>query len=578
MGLPLFLFQHERVVLLRVRTIYGWMLLLLIGCNTSGENDIGSAGDLFTDISVKAGFGDVRHHAARSDDKLFPEIMGAGGGFIDYNNDHWPDILLVNGGELRRDVSSDLPAVSLFENNQDGTFSDVTEKVGLATYSVYGSGVAVADFDNDGDQDFALSTVYKNLLFRNDGGVFVEVGDAAGFSDLSEWSTAILFMDADNDGWLDILVGNYVAWTPELDKRCTLDGTAREYCTPEIYAGIPLRLYKNVDGAQFVNISEKAGIAINSGKTLGLATLDFNRDGWIDIVATNDTERDLLYENLKDGTFKERGMLSGIALSSDGEASAGMGVDVGYIDQSGEPTVFIGNFSREALSVFQHQASGRFRNQTTSSRIGRPSYLTLTFGLSLFDGDLDGDQDLFVVNGHVHPSVASAQDGITFSQAPQLYLNDGGGKFDEFEPASTSVLADTVVGRGAAYADIDNDGDLDILFTVNNGRPRIWQNNASSKHALQVTLEGGASNKSALGGRVEIITGSNRQIQYVKSGSSYLSASELRLTFGLDTATEVDTILVTWPLGQRDTLTAFTSDQHILLKEGIRDVLQLNSF
>ena len=561
-----------------MRKLYGLLILCLVGCNASEEQDADSTSNFFVDVTVQAGFEDVRHHAARNGDKWFPEIMGGGGGFIDYNNDHWPDILLVNGGELVQDAASNVPAVSLFENNQDGTFSDVTEKAGLTAYSAYGSGVAVADFDNDGDQDFVLSTVYENLLFRNEGGVFVEVGKETGFSDLSEWSTAILFLDADKDGWLDILVGNYVSWTPETDKRCTLDGTAREYCTPEIYKGIPLRLYKNVEGAQFVNISDAAGIAINPGKTLGLATLDFNHDGWIDIVATNDTERDLLDENLKDGTFKERGMLSGIALSGDGEASAGMGVDVGYIDGSGEPTVFIGNFSREALSVFQHQASGRFRNVTTTSRIGRPSYLTLTFGLSLLDVDLDGDQDLFVVNGHVHPSVASAQDGITFSQAPQLYINDGAGKFDEFKPATSSVFDDTVVGRGAAYADIDNDGDQDILFTVNDGRPRIWQNSILRKNVLQITLEGTASNKSALEARIEIIAQGERQIQYVKSGSSYLSASELRLTFGMDGATVVDSIRVAWPSGNLETLTDIATGQHILVKEGSRDVFRLNSF
>ena len=561
-------------------------MLFLAGCqgaDQSQDTQQASAPEMpdgvsFVDISVSSGINAFRHQAGGFGEKWFPEIMGAGGGFIDYNQDHWPDILLVSGGALQPGASTKTPAVRLLENKQDGTFEDVTVQVGLADIYGYGFGIAVADYDNDGDQDFALSTLYENLLFRNDAGRFVEIGDQMGFSDLREWSTGILFLDADNDGWVDLLVGNYVEWSPESDKRCTVDGANKEYCTPEIYAGLPLRLYRNVEGERFVNVSTEAGLASNPGKTLGLSVLDFNHDGLLDFVATNDTERDLLYENRGDGTFQERGMISGMALSGDGKASAGMGIDTGYIDGSGEPAILVGNFSRESLSVFQHQANGRFRNATTSSQIGRPSYLTLTFGLFLFDVELDGDLDLFVANGHVHESVASVQDGITFAQPPQLYINNGAGRFDEFLPEYKTVFSEELAGRGAAYADIDNDGDLDILITANNGSPRLWRNDSANKNAIQITLEGVDSNANAIGARLEVVASDQRQVQLLKSGSSYLSASSLRQTIGLGDASQIDTLLVHWSAGTVDTFLDVSINQHIHLKEGANELVRVNSF
>lgn len=531
---------------------------ILWGCGTD-EQPLEEGPIVFTDITQQAGLADFKHNSGAIGEKWMPEIMGAGAGFIDYNGDGWQDILLVAGGEWMPDGQAKGTAVKLYRN-EEGRFEEVTAEANLAEISGYGFGLAVADYDNDGDDDFFLTTLHQNLLFNNEDGVFTEISEAIGLADISGWSTPALFFDANNDGWVDLLVGNYVAWSPETDRRCTFDGETKDYCTPELYQGLALDFYVNEKGRRFVRQELETGNT-NKGKTLGLTTLDFNKDGMLDVAVANDTERDLLYENLGGGRFEERGLKSGIALSRAGKASAGMGIAAGDIDGSGASTLFIGNFSKEMLSVFQHQTAGRFRDITTSSGIGQPSLMTLTFGLLLFDVEMDGDLDFFALNGHVHESVAAAQEGVSFAQAPQLYLNNGSGQYTEYQ--ASTVLSTALIGRGAAHADIDRDGDLDLLITTNNGPAYLWRNDSALGNALFVSLKSIEENQNPVGARVELVSGGKRQVRYVSPGESYLSTSAQPLAFGLGSESMVDSLFVHWPAGRRDTLVEVIANQYL---------------
>jgi len=543
--------------------------LLLIICVSGCRSTPDQASPRFTDVTNAAGLSGFKHTSGAIGDKWFPETMGAGVGFIDYDGDGWEDILLVGGNSWEgREVN---PAVSIFRNNQDGTFEEVTHEVGLSDIQAYGFGIAVADPDNDGDQDIFLSTLNTNLFFRNDEGVFKEVAQEVGLAGTDAWSTAAAFFDADQDGWLDVLVGQYVQWSPETDQWCTIDTVNKEYCTPELYEGLPLKYYHNLGDGTFEERSSLAGFNVPTGKTLGIALLDANRDSKIDVVVANDTERDLLFLNSGGGIFTERGLQSGIALSSAGKATAGMGVDTGVIDSTNEAVLMIGNFSKETLGVFQYSESGLFRDKSAASQLGNPSFLSNSFGLFFFDVDLDADQDVFVYNGHVHERVAEVQEGISHAQYPQLFLNDGTGQFEEVD-AKKAGIDELMVGRGAAYADYDRDGDLDVLLLENNGPVRLWRNDNVTGSAIQIELALPASERTAIGAQVEVIHGSKKQIQWVKSGSSYLSASSQILTFGLGNEPKVDSLSVFWPNGDVETFVDVPAQQRIVILQGQREI------
>lgn len=526
----------------------------------SGHSDI-----RFQDITEAAGLGDFVHHTGAFGKKWMPETFGSGGGFLDYNGDGWPDILLVGGGSWPAYTGKHIRQLWLYRNNQDGTFTLQTDEAGLGEVSTYGFGITAADYDNDGDEDFFLTTVYENRLFRNDGGVFTEVGKAAGVTNQSTWSTAALFFDADRDGWPDLYAGNYVAWSPETDIFCSIDGVTKEYCTPLLYDGVPGRFYHNNGDGTFSDWTQRAGFLPAPGKTLGNAETDYNRDGWPDLIVSSDTERDLLYMNNGDGTFTERGMLSGIAFDEYGRAAAGMGVDTGVVDSSGHPSIFIGNFSNEMIGVFRYLGNNLFNARSSVSKIGRPSLLRLTFGLFLFDVDCDTDLDLFAANGHIQPMI---QDGSTYRQTAQLFLNRGNGTFEDASSAAGRPILDSLVARAAAYADIDRDGDQDILLTENGGPAHLWRNDTRGNHFLRVRLRGTASNRDGLDAQLTASLGNLQLYRRVRTGGSYLSNSEKTVTFGLGRHTSLDSLVVKWPSGQVDRLGDVAADQQILLMEG----------
>lgn len=533
---------------------------------------IPASGLAFTEVTTEAGLGAFRHETGAFGQKWMPETLGAGGGFIDYDGDGWLDILLV-GGATWQGHGAPVPALQLYRNDQDGTFAQVTEQAGLGTVPAYGFGIAAADYDNDGDEDVLLTTLGENKLFRNEEGVFTEVSPEAGLANHADWSTAALFFDADRDGWLDLYVGNYVPWTPETDKWCTSDGETKDYCTPHQYEGTPGRFYHNNGNGTFTEQTEDAGFGGSPGKTLGVAALDFNNDGWTDLVVANDTERDLLYRNNGDGTFEEIGVASGMAFDQNGRARAGMGIDVAVLEGSGQPTIAIGNFSEEMVGLYRHLGNGLFMDRAPAARVGMPSLLSLTFGLFFFDVDLDADLDLLLANGHIVEHIEQIQPSITYRQPAQLFLNQDDGTFEWATDIEGGVFEQKLVGRGAAYADYDRDGDLDILITENGGPAHLWRNalnptEQSGVHFLRVHLEGNPLNRDALGARLTAITGNRRQERHVRTGGSYLSQSEKTVTFGLGTATHVDTLRVSWPSGRVDVFEQVQANQALRLVEG----------
>jgi len=519
----------------------------------------------FSDVTEVAGLGGFSYENGQTPRKLFPESMGSGGGFIDYNNDNWEDILLVGGGPLESGSERIVPAVSLYHNNRDGSFTLVNKETGLdEIVNTYSHGIAVADYDNDGDQDFYLTTLYENMLFNNDNGTFREIGQEAGVTGPPEWSSSAVFFDADNDGWPDIYHGNFIAWSTETELFCSLDGVTKTYCTPELYKGIPGRYYHNNGNGTFTEQTKEAGFITSPGKTLGVAVFDYNRDGWQDIFVSNDTQPDLLYENNGDGTFSEKGALSGIAYDENGRARAGMGIDIGIVDKTCEPTLFVGNFSKEMIGVFQYIGNSIFIDRAALSRIGKSTLRTLTFGLFLFDVDLDGDLDLFAANGHVHTDVAVTQEGITYREPPHLFINDGAGNFQDIGEAVGGPMQKLIVGRGTAYADYDHDGDLDILVTDNSGPAHLWRNDLSNgAHYLRVKLSGHEHNRDAFGTEVTAVNAGQHMHRMIRTGSSFLSSFEKTLTFGLGEAITLDSLIIHWNDGHKQIFTNVPADQQI---------------
>jgi hypothetical protein len=520
----------------------------------------------FTDVTATAGI-TFRHTSGAFGKKYLPETLGAGAAFLDVDNDGWQDILLVNSRNWPgRTGPPAYPA--LYRNNRNGTFTDVTRAAGLAI-ETYGLGVAAADYDNDGDTDIYMTAVGPNRLFRNDGaGTFEDATATAGVADPG-FSASAAWFDYDRDGRLDLFVANYVEWSIATDRFCTLNGKTKSYCTPESYKGQSPTLYHNSGNGTFENVTKKAGLFDPSAKTLGVALIDYDNDGLIDLFASNDTQPNRLYRNKGDGTFTDVAGMAGVAFNEAGKARAGMGTDAADFDGSGRQSLVIGNFSNEMMALYANQGGGLFVDEAPSSTIGRASMLRLTFACFFFDFDLDGLLDIFAANGHVADDIASVQPTIAYAEPPHLFRNLGQKKFAEVGTRVGAEFMKAVVGRGAAYGDYDNDGDLDLLVTANNGPARLVRNDGAINRALRITLAGTSSNRSGIGAKVRVIRLAGSPVSgMVKTGSSYLSQSELPLTFGLGSTTKVGGIEVTWPTGRTERLPGVAADQSITIAEG----------
>jgi hypothetical protein len=506
----------------------------------------------FTDVTKAAGI-TFTHYTGAFGKKYLPESLGPGVAFIDYDGDGWQDLFFTNGrdwpGQRRRSST-----LQLFRNNRNGTFTDVTRVAGLAV-EAYALGVAVGDYDNDGDDDLFVTTVGQSLLFQNTKGVFKDVTKEAGLAGPNEFSTSAAWVDVDRDGHLDLVVGNYVQWTPQTDLFCTLDGTNKSYCTPESYKGASARLWRNRGNGTFEDATSKAGLLDNTAKTLGVGVLDANNDLWPDLILANDTQPNRLYINNGKGGFTERGVLSGIAFSEEGIARAGMGVDTADYDRSGYPSVMITNFSNQMLALYHNEGNGLFVDEAPRSAVGRVTLLTLGFGCFFFDYDLDGWLDIFVANGHIERDIERIQSRIKYAQPSHVFRNTGKGVFAEVTPSLGPALRQPRVGRGAAFGDFDNDGDLDIVVATNGGPAVLLRNDGGSNRSLRLHLVGTRSNRDGFGTVVRVTAGSETQTQMLRSGSSYLSQSEKILTFGLGSRTQADAVEIRWPSGQVDRMT-----------------------
>jgi hypothetical protein len=517
----------------------------------------------FTDITQRAGI-KFKHNSGRAGKKYLPETLGAGAAFIDYDHDGWPDILLINSKDWtlrgRRSLSA------LYHNNHDGTFTDVTAGSGLDV-EMYGIGVAIGDYDNDGRDDVYITALDGDRLFHNEGnGKFRDVTKGAGIQNTS-FGTSAAWLDYDRDGKLDLFVANYVQWSVKGDLWCSLDGATKSYCTPESYKGTQSKLYHNLGGGRFEDVSVKAGVADPTNKSLGVTVLDYDGDGWPDLFVANDTQPNKLYRNNHDGTFKEEGMAAGIAFGEDGVARGAMGADSGDYDRSGRPHLLVGNFSNQMLGLYHNEGTGLFVDEAPSSAVGRSSLLSLAFGVFFFDYDLDGFLDLFAANGHIEEEIGRVQPKVQYRQPPLLFRNLGKGKFENVSAKVGDEFLRPIVARGAAYADIDRDGDLDILITTNDGPAYLYRNNlANGNHWLTVRTIGSKSNRDGIGAVVRIESKSGKQWNAVRSGSSYCSQSDLALTFGLGQDT-ISSLEIDWPSGAKQKLANITADQFITVDE-----------
>jgi hypothetical protein len=429
-------------------------------------------------------------------------------------------------------------------------------------------GAAVGDFDNDGRDDLFITAVGQNRLFHNNGnGSFTDVTRQAGLWGPNEFSTTAAWLDYDKDGKLDLLVDNYDQWTPETDIYCTLDGVEKSKCTPESYKGASVRLWHNAGNGKFEDATRKAGLFDATSKNLGIAFLDYDADGWPDIFIANDTQPNKLYHNNKNGTFSEVGVQAGVAFSEAGVARAGMGVDSGDYDRSGRPSIVISNFSNQMMSLYHNEGNGLFVDEAPRSNVGRLSLLTLGFSCFFFDYDLDGWQDMFVANGHIEPDIERVQKRITYRQPPHLFRNLGKGKFEEMAEKMGASFDTPRVARGAAYADIDNDGDLDLLISTNAGPALLYRNDGTRNESLRIRLQGTQSNRDGIGAVVHVTCGHDQQSQMLKTGG-YLSSNELVLTFGLGSEKKASSVEVVWPSGKTDRLSNVDTGQTILIQEG----------
>ncbi len=520
----------------------------------------------FVEATTPAGLKFV-HNSGRAGKKFLPETMGSGGAFVDLNGDGWLDIVLINGKDWTPKGKRSLSAI--YKNNGNGTFTDVTAASGF-DIEMYGMGVAAGDYDNDGRDDLYVTTIEGDRLFHNEGNFkFRDVTKASGIVN-AHFGTSAAWLDYDRDGKLDVFVANYVQWTAATDAYCSLDGTSKTYCTPESYKGVASKLFHNLGTGRFEDVTAKAGVGDPTSKSLGIAVLDYDGDGWPDIFVANDTQPNKLYRNNGNGTFTEKGVAAGVAFSEDGVARGAMGVDATDYDRSGRPHLLVGNFANQMLALYRNEGNGLFVDQAPSSPVGRVSLLSLAFGVFFFDYDLDGQQDIFAVNGHIEETIARVQPKMLYKQIPLMFRNLGKGRFDSVGNSLGAAFNVPQVGRGAAYGDYDRDGDLDILLINNEGPARLLRNEGGNRnHWLTIRTVGTKANRDGIGAVVRVESASGVQMQTVHSGSSYCSQSDLALTFGLGPDTTVKSIDVVWPSGTKDRVTGVAANQFVRLQEGL---------
>ena len=538
-----------------------WLILNLLVATSQGEASV-----QFVDVTTESGI-TFKHVSGASDRKFYLETMGSGAAFLDYDNDGDLDLYIVNGAPLPGFEMDMPPTNTLYQNNGNGGFVEVTKQAGVGGIG-YGMGCVAADYDNDGDTDLYVTNFGKNVLYQNNGdGTFRDATVHAGVGNGEKWSSSCAFVDYNHDGNLDLYVVNYLAYDLTTDQDWFDPRGRRIYSNPQVYAGVPDTLYRNNGDGTFTDVTRQTGVYNKTGKGLGVTCGDYDNDGRIDIYVANDTTPNFLYRNSGDGRFVDIGPFAGAAYNEHGVAEGGMGVDFGDYNNDGSLDIFVTNFSNETNTLYHNTADGALVDFTNIAGLGEVSFLKLAFGTKFFDANNDGALDLFIANGHLYPTES---DALEYAQTDQLFLNTGKGDFVDVSEQSGEYFSVRMVGRGAAFGDYDNDGDTDIFVVNLNQEGVLLRNEGGNEHNwLTVKTVGVTSNRDGIGARVEVVTGSRSQMNEVRAGSSYLSGHDLRLIFGLGTETKAMTVKISWPSGVVQTLTDVEANQLLLITEEV---------
>jgi len=524
----------------------------------------------FVDVASSAGI-TFRHDNAASPDKYLIETMGSGCGWIDYDQNGLLDLYLVNGAATRVYTPKQPLRSALYRNNGDGTFTDVTEKAGVGAVGLFGMGVAVGDYDNDGFPDLLVLGYGRSILYHNNGdGTFADVTAQAGVQNSGLWASSAAWFDYDNDGKLDLVIANYVDWSPERNFYCGDRGPdMRSYCHPDDFHGQPSTLFRNNGDGTFTDVSKSSGVGLKGGNGLGIVTFDYDNDGWQDIFVANDHMPNYLFHNNRDGTFREVGYFAGVSVSADGQFEAGMGTDAADTTGNGRMDLMVGHLDMQLARVYQNLGDGTFEDATFRSKIAYATYHISTFGARFMDYDNDGARDLFLANGNVLDNIQRYHSEVQYAEPKLMFRNNGHGIFENVSDRLGADFQLPRVSRGAAVADFDNDGDLDILVN-NNGQPAqlLRNDEGNANHWLEIFLIGTKSNRDGVGARVKLTAGDLVLYDQRKGGMSYQSAQDPRLHFGLGQRAMVDSLEITWPSGVITRLTNLKCNQILAIKEG----------
>ncbi|HXN49476.1 MAG TPA: CRTAC1 family protein [Bryobacteraceae bacterium] len=498
--------------------------------------------------------------------------MGSGCAWIDYDQNGLLDLYLVNGAATQVLQPAKPPRGALYRNNGDGTFTDVTEKAGVGAEGLFGMGVAVGDYDNDGFPDLLVLGYGRCILYHNNGdGTFTDVTARAGVANTGRWGSSAAWFDYDNDGRLDLAIANYVDWTPDRNYYCGGRGMGmRSYCHPDDYHGVAPTLYHNNGDGTFTDVSKPSGLAASPSNGLGIVTFDYDDDGWQDIFIANDALPNTLFRNNRDGTFTEVGYEAGVAVGEDGAAESGMGTDAGDASGSGRMDLMVMHLDQQQARFYRNLGRGSFEDATSAAKLSYATFRSSVFGARFMDYNNDGRQDIFMATGHVLDNIERYHAGVTYPEPKMMFRNLGNGTFANVSAQLGPDFQSPTVSRGAAVGDFDNDGDLDILLNNCGGPPQLLRNDGgNANHWLEILLIGTRSNRDAVGARVKVVAGDLTVTDQRKGGMSYQSAQDPRLHFGLGSRTKVDAIEIRWPSGSLTQLTGIASDQILAIKEGV---------
>jgi len=525
----------------------------------------------YTDIRKSAGITFVQD-STETEEKYYLETMGTGVAWLDYNQDGLMDLYFVQSGATDAYKPAKPLRSALYRNNGDGTFTDVTVKAGVSGEGHYGQGVAVGDFDNDGFPDLYVTGYGRAILYHNNGdGTFTDVTSRAGVADDGQWSTSAGWFDYDKDGWLDLVVTNYLNWTPKTNLWCGDRAPGyRSYCNPGNYTGQRTKLYHNNHDGTFTDVSDKSGVGLPESKGMGVVLADFNNDGWPDIAIANDTWPNFLFLNNHDGTFKDVSLASGMAASEDGRYEAGMGIDAADVDGDGFLDIYITHLDMELNRLYLNDGDGTFTDDTYASGIGNKAMLLSGVAAKFIDYDNDGWPDILQANGAMVDNVNLYHSLISYKEPLLMFHNLGSGHFEKSSDSLGPDFNRPIAGRGLATSDFNNDGGVGIAVNVRGDFPELLRNDGgNSNHWLEVLLVGTKSNRDGIGSVLKLTADGMVRVDQAKGGTSYMSASDPRIHFGLGKRSRVDSLVINWPSGQVDKLTNLPVDKIIAVKEGI---------